>query len=901
MRSFQSVDAAAFVRLIRDFPWTRRIVEVHLHHTWRPRQADYRGLPTIEAMWRHHTQVNGWSDIAQHASIAPDGTIWIGRNFNWSPASASGFNGNSKAGPFMIEMIGDFDKGRETISAAQKDAALTVIKAVQQHFGLEAKALRFHNEMSTKSCPGTSQDKGQWIQAIAAFALPDAPAETRRDAFTAQGGGSYAMIDKMDPRAPQTDDLAAADHPLEWPEVADGASRDLFSPALDPGIVEALSDHIVNLTQGRFSSGGIVQTDAGDVDRVFDEVLPREIAAAGDAGKVRLLLYAHGGLTSEKSALLGAYDQLRFWQANGVYPLFFIWETGLAETLKQMLLGARGLQEAPRGGLADWMDDRVEDTVRFLGADKIWSGMKRSAERASAPDGGAAYVAQKIAKLLDDHGDAIELHLAGHSAGSIFHTYLLGAFGPDVVVETAHFLAPAITSDLFQERFAPAVGQQVRDLTVYTMTKARERADTVTPLYRKSLLYMIYGALEPERDVDILGLEVSLRGDAALRRLFALDGGPGRAARVIWSPGSDAGSGSASDSTSHGGFDNDAATLESVCRRITDRVNGEAISPYVGTRAFEGLWDAPPALPEHLRPYLSAFPAAAAAGPAPSAPSSSASSPAQPSASAPVGMRKALCFGIDNYRHISGLRGCLNDVARWSAALKGIGFQVSTIPEQEATSETIIAQLSAFIGSAAAGDRLVVQYAGHGTLFPDADGDEGGKDDSAICAVDCNNPGGTGGLVLDDAIYRAVQLLPPGASVTFFMDCCHSGTVMRALLAPPPPAPEPGVLARYVEPTPGMIAAWKAAKATAPQQSRALTAQAGLIGIQFSACQDQQVAFESNGSGDFTIRAVPLLARASGLTNREFHDALIKAFGAQARQIPNLYCDPAAFDQPMAL
>jgi hypothetical protein len=87
---------------------------------WRPRQRDYKGLATIEAMWRHHTETNRWSDIAQHVTVAPDGTIWLCRNFNWAPASAAGFNGNSTSGPFMIEMIGDFDIGRKSSSRSRK-------------------------------------------------------------------------------------------------------------------------------------------------------------------------------------------------------------------------------------------------------------------------------------------------------------------------------------------------------------------------------------------------------------------------------------------------------------------------------------------------------------------------------------------------------------------------------------------------------------------------------------------------------------------------------------------------------------------------------------------------------------------------------------------------------------
>ncbi len=112
-RPFRQLTLSQFSQLLQSFQFTRQIDVVHMHHTWRPNRSMYKGLATIEAMYQFHTTVNGWSDIAQHISIAPDGTIWTGRDWNNPPASAKGFNGNNTHGPFMFEMIGDFDMGRD--------------------------------------------------------------------------------------------------------------------------------------------------------------------------------------------------------------------------------------------------------------------------------------------------------------------------------------------------------------------------------------------------------------------------------------------------------------------------------------------------------------------------------------------------------------------------------------------------------------------------------------------------------------------------------------------------------------------------------------------------------------------------------------------------------------------
>ena len=56
-----------------------------------------------------------------------------------------------------------------------------------------------------------------------------------------------------------------------------------------------------------------------------------------DGQKLPIVFYAHGGLTSEQSGLLIADQQIKWWLENGAYPIHFVWETGLSETLAQML------------------------------------------------------------------------------------------------------------------------------------------------------------------------------------------------------------------------------------------------------------------------------------------------------------------------------------------------------------------------------------------------------------------------------------------------------------------------------------------------------------------------------------------------------------------------------------
>lgn len=152
---FRSLSAPEFVEEIASFSWTRRVWRVDVHHTFYPAHADYRGLITIDRMRDFHVGSRGFEDIAQHVTIAPDGVIWTGRDWNRTPASV-GFGMN--AGVFMFEMIGNFDVGHDRLEGAQLDSVITVIDAVQRHFGLPWQALLFHRDVpvTEKTCPGTS-------------------------------------------------------------------------------------------------------------------------------------------------------------------------------------------------------------------------------------------------------------------------------------------------------------------------------------------------------------------------------------------------------------------------------------------------------------------------------------------------------------------------------------------------------------------------------------------------------------------------------------------------------------------------------------------------------------------------------------------------------------------------
>ncbi|TKB24681.1 peptidase C14 [Desulfopila sp. IMCC35006] len=925
-KPFYPLTLEEFINLLNRFRFTRKIDAVHMHHTWRPNHSQYQGVKSIEGMWRYHTQENGWSDIAQHISIAPDGTIWTGRDWNAQPVSARGYNGTRISGPFMFEIIGDFDRGCDPFAGAQRAAVLGVIASVQEKFGLPLESLRFHNFMTDqKTCPGNAivyQDFLAEVQdARSALVAQAAEADNKRSMGGFDANGRLAEIlhtwsrtlarGSSDPADAEPDESEMTFRQIRMitgmegttvPAPGAGATRGGGSgKKLSPEELDALRPHVINLNQGRFSREGIFQTTPEDVDAIFDEYLANALAKARANGRpLKLLLYAHGGLVAESDGLWIAHLQVEWWKKNNIYPIHFVWETGFFDAIKQILSGARSMA-AERGLTRDFWDyttdPAIEALARALGGAKIWSAMKESGRLASDESGGATYTAKKLAAFCGNHPNDIELHAVGHSAGSIFHSWFL----PRAIAEgvpafaSLHFLAPAIRVDAFKERLLAHIGNDVRHLTMFTMKKDWEKDDSVAKIYQKSLLYLIYYALESNRKTPILGLEESLRKDVDTANLFGLKGTPSQKAEIVWSVSQATTGSSASTSRTHGGFDNDRPTMNSVARRILDSDDIVDFPEEALERGLPDLWDKPVLLPpefEYLfRPPVQPCPPPSV--PAPPTPADPAPTPEPADIPAPAGRRQALCVGIDDYP-TAPLNGCVADADAWGATLGDLGFQVSSLKNAAATRNSILAELKKLIESSTAGDVVVFQFAGHGTEVDDLDGDEvdgtNGPKDEALCPYDIAE----GAFVIDDDIADIFADIPPGVNVTCFIDCCHSGSITRAFMGSKPLTGERDLRARFLPATPEMQAKHRAYRERlGSSRSAPGRRPENLKNVLFSACRDYEVAYESAGHGEFTVRATKVLRQGiEGITNEDFQNRVIKEFGPVPRQNPELDCAP---------
>lgn len=249
----------------------------------------------------------------------------------------------------------------------------------------------------------------------------------------------------------------------------------------------------------------------------------------------KVAIYAHGGLNSEEASINRIRVMAPYFLANGIYPIFVVWKTGLAETMANIIRESLEKSEAhaPRaeGFIKDWMeklsegsDRAIEALARTINARGIWSEMKENAvfasdravpgspqNRAGKP-GGMVILARSLSKLRKKHPD-LELHLIGHSAGSI----LLGSWVKELEkaklpVRSCSLFAPACTLAFANRTYKRLVEKKLlikSDLYIHNLSDAAERDDNTGKLYRKSLLYLVSRALEDIHKMPLLGLQAS--------------------------------------------------------------------------------------------------------------------------------------------------------------------------------------------------------------------------------------------------------------------------------------------------------------------------------------------------------------------------------------------------------
>ena len=311
----------------------------------------------------------------------------------------------------------------------------------------------------------------------------------------------------------------------------------------------------------------------------------------GGAKPRRIAIYAHGGLNSEDASVQRIQTLAPYFKANGVYPVFLTWRTGPTETLSGILEDELKKVPRPEGDIGDLFErvketaaevlDRTVEVLARPAAKPIWSQMKQNAASSVEPSRGCTLLADALVQLKATVPQ-LEIHLIGHSAGSIILGHLLDLLpARKLDVASCHLYAPACTVRFAVQHYVPAIENNVlpgKRLHIHTLSDAVEICDTVGP-YRKSLLYLVSRALETCHKMPILGLEQAFEAKAnpkwhedeleSVKLWQKFWSASGNDLDVVNTKQVSTGTLGRRIRACHGSFDNDATTIETTLRRIT--------------------------------------------------------------------------------------------------------------------------------------------------------------------------------------------------------------------------------------------------------------------------------------------------------------------------------------------
>lgn len=341
-------------------------------------------------------------------------------------------------------------------------------------------------------------------------------------------------------------------------------------------------------------------------------VQPDQWFRQNESTKKKLVIYAHGGLNSEIEAIKRAQAMGRYFLGNGCYPLFLIWKSGLFESLGNILADKSASGAASKAGQAgpvgNWVTDTISDPIveKTIGrpfARPLWTEMKENAELAAETGRGGDLLTDAIRDLASSWGERFELHLIGHSAGSIALGRLLDNLAQKNLqdkVKSVHLYAPACTVAFANRYYAPQSGI-MSNLYIDLLDDRCEQNDHVAFIYQKSLLYFVSNALEADKRMPILGMAHAFNPDYA-----DWDSAPTTAeALMSWRNAADlhqlhdrltvhseekiitrreTGSDlpEKKENASHGGFDNNVDVIEKTLQQITGGTLALPVDDLVG-------------------------------------------------------------------------------------------------------------------------------------------------------------------------------------------------------------------------------------------------------------------------------------------------------------------------------
>lgn len=332
-----------------------------------------------------------------------------------------------------------------------------------------------------------------------------------------------------------------------------------------------IQDHYVHLDDGRFDE----KSDYPSAEAQVKASIGHIVDAASGRNPKPIMLYAHGGLNKVGPSVARASAWNPVMKANGVSQIHFVWETGPMAELKDVIKDKLGLARERAGASVGWKDRFLEKFTKGIGH-ALWKEMREGAAEAFESWDPTKHNTGAGTRTLEFLADAIaakpenqrpSVHVACHSAGAVFAGHLLDRWaslnaGP---IENLLMFAPACTVEFFVTSIAQHLKSRlVGKATHFQLSDGYERGDTVGP-YDMSLLYLVSRAYQDKRSiVPILGMQKYAKAaESEIKKLKVP-----QTRYVTHATGEPK---SKTTSTSHGGFDNDLATMNELLEVIIGR------------------------------------------------------------------------------------------------------------------------------------------------------------------------------------------------------------------------------------------------------------------------------------------------------------------------------------------
>lgn len=200
------------------------------------------------------------------------------------------------------------------------------------------------------------------------------------------------------------------------------------------------------------------------------------------------------------------------------------------------------------------------------------------------------------------------------------------------------------------------------------------------------------------------------------------------------------------------------------------------------------------------------------------------------------------------------LKGCVNDAEDMYAIAVREGFQARKLINEQATRGGVIEAIRQASATLQENDILFISYAGHGSSVRDESADEYDGQDETWCLFD--------GQLLDDELLGLWGRFAAGVRILVISDSCHSGTITKnALLNTKKytdlvPRAMPLDVANHI----ALTRQYAKRSLDIDLRSANLSSEeAGNIEIPvtvrlLSACQDNQLAYDDEFNGYFTLQ-----------------------------------------------